>query len=169
MTKQHSHSTSPFEPKSFPITILCDHLTSPANIGALFRIADAFGVSSIILTTSDINFTSNRLLLTARGTLSKVNYKLTDDLLAEIRLLKQREYLILALEISNDSIPLHSLSIQGCKRIALLIGNERHGISDTALELADQIIHIPMYGQNSSMNVIQATGIALYSLTNDLN
>ena len=168
MSKQHSHTTTPFQTKTFPIAILCDSLTSPANIGALFRIGDAFGVAKIILNTTEVNFSSSRLLRTARGTLSKVNYEITEDLLDDIQQLKQQGYLILALEISDNSTPLDTYLIPSSNKIALIIGNEQYGISDSVLASADQIIHIPMYGQNSSMNVIQATSIALYTITNFL-
>ena len=47
----------------------------------------------------------------------------------------------------------------------MLIGNEIDGISETFLKKSHQVIHIEMFGKNSSMNVVQATGIALYELT----
>ena len=54
------------------------------------------------------------------------------------------------------------------QKIALVIGNEQLGISAEVLELVQQTIHIEMFGKNSSMNVVQAAGIGLYSLINKL-
>ena len=47
----------------------------------------------------------------------------------------------------------------------LVVGSERNGIQHEILTCADSVYHIPMYGQNSSMNVAQATSIALYEIT----
>ncbi|HCY81920.1 MAG TPA: RNA methyltransferase, partial [Xanthomarina gelatinilytica] len=46
---------------------------------------------------------------------------------------------------------------------------ENFGISETVLTLSDAIIHINMFGQNSSMNVVQATSIALYEITKQVS
>jgi tRNA G18 (ribose-2'-O)-methylase SpoU len=49
-----------------------------------------------------------------------------------------------------------------------VVGSERNGIENEILKCANSIYHIPMFGQNSSMNVAQATSIALYEITNSL-
>jgi TrmH family RNA methyltransferase len=50
--------------------------------------------------------------------------------------------------------------------MALVVGSERSGVSKKILELADDIVSIPMLGQKESLNVGVATGIALYQLRN---
>ena len=54
-------------------------------------------------------------------------------------------------------------------KIAFIIGDENHGVSDAILKQCNVIVHIEMYGQNSSMNVVQATSIALYEFTKKLS
>ena len=51
----------------------------------------------------------------------------------------------------------------------MVVGAERYGISENILNILDDCYHIEMYGQNSSMNVAQATSIALYELTKKLH
>lgn len=51
------------------------------------------------------------------------------------------------------------------QKIALLIGEEVHGITKDLLDECDECMEIPMYGQKESFNVSVATGIALYALT----
>jgi 23S rRNA (guanosine2251-2'-O)-methyltransferase len=46
------------------------------------------------------------------------------------------------------------------------LGSERNGIEN--INYMDYSISIPMYGRNSSMNVIHSLGIALYEVTNQL-
>lgn len=62
-----------------------------------------------------------------------------------------------------DVVPLHSLVRPPC--VALLFGNEAHGLSDDWLDLCDQRATIPMHGADS-LNVAVAAGIFLYHLTN---
>ena len=45
---QLNHYNSKFKAKKFPIILLTDHVVRPANVGGLFRIADAFGVQKLI-------------------------------------------------------------------------------------------------------------------------
>jgi TrmH family RNA methyltransferase len=46
----------------------------------------------------------------------------------------------------------------------VVIGNESKGVSGEILELANEIIHIPRYGQAESLNAAVATAIVLFSL-----
>lgn len=50
----------------------------------------------------------------------------------------------------------------------LVVGNERHGISEELLKKIELKVHINMYGRNSSMNVSQAAGIAFYEISKTL-
>lgn len=79
--------------------------------------------------------------------------------------LTDNNFEIIALEITSNSKPLKEVMISFDKKIALLIGSEINGISEELLKLSDQIVHINMFGKNSSMNVVQAASIALYEIT----
>ncbi len=165
---QHTHYTTKFTSKTFPITLICDGVQSPSNIGSLFRISDAMGVEKIYFAHSEININSSRLQKTARSTQKKVAFATTDNCISLLTQLKNNGYIILALEITDTSIPIESFSMETDKKIALLIGNEQQGISEDLLQMVDQTLHINMYGENSSMNVVQATTIALYAIINKL-
>lgn len=164
MTLQHSHKSTDFVKKMIPIVVVCDGLESPANIGALFRLCDAMGVQEIIFCNSSFDIHSNRLKRTSRNTHTIVQYSLGADILSELKSLQKQKYQLIALEITKNSIPIQSLSVESNK-IALIIGNEKNGVSEAVLQLTKTHTHIEMYGANSSMNVIQATAIALHSLT----
>lgn len=167
MNVQYSHSTSPFKNRKFSIVIVCDNVRGPANIGALFRLAEAFGIEQIIFCGEGIDLSSPRLKKTARDTVARVDHKLEEDIYTVLQNLNSENYQLVALEISQSSIPLESFKVIGPK-IALVIGNERSGISENILTMVKDTIHIEMYGKNSSMNVVQACGIVLYSITNIL-
>ncbi|MBA6154194.1 TrmH family RNA methyltransferase [Gelidibacter maritimus] len=164
---QLTHYNSNFEQHSFPITLICDNVSNAANIGSLFRTADAFGIEKIIFCGNPVPF-GRKVAQTSRSTEKYVNYEWHDNPENILQKFRSLGYLILALEITDNSTSLIHMELNTKQPIALLIGDENFGVSETLLKLADHIFHIEMFGQNSSMNVVQATNIALYEITKQL-
>lgn len=146
--------------------MICDGIQSPANLGALFRICDAFGVQEIIF-SERIPLHSRRFIKSARNTQEHIAFRQEQVLTETIFQLRTEGYETIGLEIATNSIPLPQFKSVPLTHIALVIGNESEGISNEVLALLPTVLHIPMFGNNSSMNVIQATAIALYELTKD--
>jgi tRNA G18 (ribose-2'-O)-methylase SpoU len=165
---QLTHYNSKFKKQKFPITLVCDNVTNAPNIGSLFRVADAFGIENIIFCGTDISL-GKRMTKTSRSTEKYVNYKITERIEDVLRDLKDKNYYLLALEITENSKDITHFSLNTKKPIAIVIGDENFGISEAILETVDDAIHINMFGNNSSMNVVQATSITLYELTKQLN
>ncbi|WP_053991171.1 TrmH family RNA methyltransferase [Mangrovimonas sp. TPBH4] len=164
---QLTHYTTKFNKKQFPITIVCDNISNAPNIGSLFRTADAFGIEQLIFCGNDIPM-GRKMAKTARATEKIVSFKIEENTLEVVLNLKQKGYQIIALEITSNSTPLHSFEHSDQPPIALVIGDENFGVSDEILKNCDHVLHIEMFGQNSSMNVVQATSIALYELTKQI-
>jgi tRNA G18 (ribose-2'-O)-methylase SpoU len=166
---QLTHKNTPFEKRSFPITLVCDHIYFQQNLGSLFRIGEAFGIEKIIFIGKDIPLTPRKINKTSRSTHLQIPHSIVEETTEAITLLQKEEYHIIALEITSSSSPIQQLLVPKNKKIALLIGNEIEGVSASLLAIANQITHIAMYGNNSSMNVVQATSIALYEISNRMN
>lgn len=154
--------------KKFRLVILTDNIIGEANIGSIFRLADAFNIEKIVFTGSPINLNSNRLKRTARSTFKYVDYEYIENAVAAVRSYKEEGYAALALEITSKSVAIDSVGYQNESKLLLIVGNEKNGISTEVLKLADKNLYIRMFGENSSMNVAQATGIALYEITKTL-
>ncbi len=165
---QLSHYDTNFEERKFPVVLILDGVTSPANIGSLFRLADAFNIEKIVLCGPKTDMKSNRLLKTARSTVEKITVEEQETTSDACQKYRARNYSLLALEITEDSHALDQFPFTDFHKIALVIGNERTGIEKAILDLTDHRLHINMFGKNSSMNVAQATGIALYEITKSL-
>lgn len=163
MEQQLKHHENKFEQQKKPIIILAHHVQSPANVGGLFRLADAFAVKELILPES-INLNSTRLKRNARATIANVKHHCIKDSIAYLENLQQNNYQIICLEITKNSTPLEALRLVPTQPIVLVIGDERLGIPENILNRFCTHVHIPMYGKNSSMNVTQATAIALYEI-----
>ncbi|MDO1500751.1 TrmH family RNA methyltransferase [Winogradskyella maritima] len=164
---QHTHYTSPFTTKQFPIVIVSENVTNAANVGSLFRAADAFGVEKLIFCGEHVSL-GKRFTKTSRATEQYVDFALETDAIKVLEDYQSSAYTIIGLEITSTSLSLKDFKLKQHNPIVLLIGDENHGISEQALNLCEYCIHIDMFGNNSSMNVTHATSIALYELTKQL-
>ncbi len=161
---QLTHYNTNFKKLRFPIVLVCDNVTNAPNIGSLFRTADTFGIEKLILCGDHIPF-GRKMTKTSRATEKIVQYETQEKTSEVVENLKKEGYQIIALEITDNSTPIHQVQFSQEKPIALVIGDENFGVSEAILKKSDMIIHINMFGQNSSMNVVQATNIALYEMT----
>jgi 23S rRNA (guanosine2251-2'-O)-methyltransferase len=158
------------------IIVIAHNIRSTHNIGAIFRTSDGFGVSKIILsgyspypaTQNDSRLPHLREKITrdihktALGAETSVPFEYSLDLESTLRRLKTDGWHIVALEQTPDSIELPRYTPTG--KIALLLGEEVHGIEKQWLEMCDYTLEIPMKGHKESFNVSVATGITLYHL-----
>ena len=164
---QLTHYNTKFSQHIFPIVLVCENLTDAANIGSLFRTADAFGIKKLIFCGTPVSL-GRKMSKASRATEKYVSHEYQENTQEVLNYLKGLGYQIIALEITNASVPLVNMKFDSTHPIALLIGDENSGISEASLNLSDHIVHIDMFGQNSSMNVVQAATIALYEITKQL-
>jgi len=165
--KQLDHNQTPTIAPPRPITLICDGITLSANIGGIFRLADAFGVDEIIFGGDIIDTSSRKIKHVSRSTHNWVKHRNSEDLTREIQDYKAQGFKIIALEITSQSLPLAAIDFPKETQIVLVIGSEIAGVSESILYVCDAVYHIPMFGKNSSMNVTNALGILLYELTRD--
>lgn len=156
------------------IIVIAHNIRSTHNVGAIFRTAEGFGVTKIILSgytpypslkkDTRLPHISEKLTAqihkTALGAETMVPFEYTEQI--QLNLLKDDGFRIVALEQNEHSINLSDYVAP--EKIALLIGEEVHGITEDLIAQCDDIIEIPMVGKKESFNVSVATGIALYSL-----
>ena len=156
------------------VILLVHNIRSTHNVGSLFRTAEGCGVKQIILSGySPYPTTHNDTRLphihekltrdihkTALGAETLVPFRYQPE--PPLDELKKQGYQVVALEQTTDSTKLSAY--RPPKKLALLIGEEVHGIPPELLEQCDDTIEIPMYGQKESFNVSVAAGMALYEL-----
>ncbi len=164
--KQLSHYDIKNQQKQFPITIVCDAIRTPENIGMCFRVSESFGVSKIYLHENSPAVTNSIVKRTARNTIKQLEYNTYANFEKTIQQLKDEGNTIIGIEITDKSIDIQNFNFKNHKKIVLLLGTERNGIGN--INILDHSIAIPMFGKNSSMNVIHSLSIALYEVTNQL-
>ena len=164
--KQLSHYDIQNQQKKFPITIVCDAIRTPENIGMCFRIAESFGVSKIYLHENSPSVENRIVKKTARNTIGQIDHEVYADFESLMGQLKAEGNTIVGIEITDKSIDIQNFDFKKHEKIVLLLGSERSGIQN--VQTLDATVAIPMYGRNSSMNVVHSMAIALYETTNQL-
>lgn len=165
--KQLSHNQIYNQQQKFPISIVCDAIRTPENIGMCFRIAESFGVEHIHFHNSSPSVENRIVKKTARNTIQQIQYSFYEDFNSLIYQLKAKNYVIVGIEITDKSINIQDFNFKKHEKIVLLLGSERNGIRQ--IDLVDYTIAIPMFGRNSSMNVIHSLAITLYEATSQIN
>lgn len=164
--KQLKHKDIKNQQQQFPITIVCDAIRTPENIGMCFRISESFGVKKIFLHENSPTLENNIVRRTARNTIKQLEHATYSNFENTIKQLKDDGNTIIGIEITDKSIDIQNFNFKNHRKIVLLLGSERNGIKN--INNLDYSIAIPMYGKNSSMNVIHSLSIALYEVTNQL-
>ncbi|MDD4547901.1 MAG: TrmH family RNA methyltransferase [Bacilli bacterium] len=164
MNNQLEHENYKHDKIKYPLTIILNNVDDPSNVGGIFRIADALGFEKVIMCGSTVNTDNKNVKKVSRSTIKYVDNIICDDIHNCIEELKQQNYTIVALEITDSSISLDNFQVPASKKVAIIVGNEKYGVEESVLKLADFTVHIDMNGVNSSMNVAVATGICGYQI-----
>lgn len=162
--EQLNHYNTEFQEQKFPITVVCDEVYFQQNIGSIFRVCEAFGVEKIIFTGENFILSERKVNKTSRNTHKIVPYEIYLNKSELLFYLENSEAEIITLEITSESKPIEFVELNS-KPVILIIGSEIYGVSSELLKLSNQSIHIQMFGKNSSMNVVQSLGVALYEIT----
>ncbi len=150
------------------VFIILPDIRSVHNVGAIFRTADACGVSKIFLTgytpTPTDRFGRDRKDFTkcALGAEKTVDWEYREDLIDLIKELKQKNVEVVAVEQDTKSIDYKAFDLN--KSTAFIFGNEVDGLSQDILNQVDTIIEIPMVGEKESLNVSVSVGIILFRI-----
>jgi len=148
--------------RKHPVAIVLDNVRSMFNIGSVFRTADAFLVEHLHLcgiTATPPNKEIHKTALGATESVQWTYYPHTTDCLQR---LKSDDYLICAVELTDQSIPLETWIPEINRKIAFIFGNEVNGISDEVLALADLAVGIPQFGTKHSLNISVCAGIVIH-------
>ena len=150
--------------EKFPLVVVLDNVRSMHNVGSVFRTADAFLVSGIILCGYTPQPPHRDIHKTALGATETVEWKYHQTTVDAVQELKQEGYAVFAVEQVEKSIPLHEFSSRTASKLAIVFGNEVSGVSAEVLQLCDGSLEIPQYGMKHSLNISVAAGIVLWEL-----
>ncbi len=150
------------EIKRNPLVLVLDNVLDTYNIGSFFRLADALGAQKIYLCGPVVTPPNIKIHRASIGTWKWIPWQQFDSIIDCLKHLKSQGYQIIACEQDKTSIDYRKAQYK--TPIALITGSESNGISPQVLKIVDQIVEIPMYGINISLNVLVATSIIGYNI-----
>ncbi len=155
--------------KKNPIYIVLDNVMDTYNIGSIFRLADAVAAEKVILCGETETPPHTRIKKASINTTEWVAWeyaKTAVEALQELKI-KNEKLKVIAIEQDVKSIPYDKADYSF--PIALVVGHESTGVSKEVLEISDQIVEIPMWGVNKSLNVVVSLGIVLFEVMKGQN
>ncbi len=151
-----------------PITIILDNVLDTYNIGSIFRLADAVAAEKVYLCGATETPPNTRIKKASINTCEWVQWQYVKTTLDGIADFKKThpDGKIIAVEQDAKSIPFQDVIYT--MPIAIIVGNETYGVSKEVLERVDTIVELPMFGINTSLNVMVTTGIVLYDVVRSI-
>ncbi|HEY5588640.1 MAG TPA: TrmH family RNA methyltransferase [Candidatus Paceibacterota bacterium] len=149
------------------ILILPD-IRSAINIGAMFRTADAVGISKIYLTgftprpTDKFGRIQKDIAKSALGAETWIPWEYKEKIIPLLNSFKKDGYVIIAIEQDKRAIDYRKIKI--FNKVAIIMGPEVFGLDKNILDKCDFIAQIPMHGKKESLNVSVACGVALFRI-----
>ena len=157
-----NQSTTQAKPR---LVFVLDNIRSGHNVGAAFRIADAFAIERIYLCGMTPTPPHREIRKTALGAEETVPWQYTATTEQALTSLHEEGYQCLAVEQTNASVPLDRFVADTSKPLAFIFGHEVWGVSPQALEQADACLVIPQYGKKKSLNVATCIAITAWEWT----
>lgn len=154
--------------------LFLEDVQDPGNVGTLIRTADAFSFDGVVVTGSTASIWNPKTSSAAMGSLFHISIVQGEDTVEVLEALQPKGFVCYAATLeginlidspedksrsSFDRVTDEMLT-EPC--VAIFLGNEGNGLSETALQHADRLVRIPMTGRAESLNVAVAGSILLW-------
>ncbi len=150
-----------------PVYFVLDNVYDTYNIGGLFRLADALSISRLYICGESETPPNHKIVKASIGTYKIVPWAYKGSVLEALADIKEeakdiygKSLVSVAIEQTASSIPYAYYQYQ--LPLALVVGNETEGVSQEALKACTAVVEIPMFGINTSLNVIVSAAIVGY-------
>lgn len=140
--------------------LFLDRIEDPHNLGAIFRSADAFKVTGIVLPKDRSATITETVVKASTGAVFYVPFSIVNSFSTALREFKEVGGWLIGLEAGGK--PLSSFSFPF--PLGLVAGSEGKGISKSTMKLLDEVVEIEMGGHVNSLNVSNAVAIGLYKV-----
>ena len=147
-------------------TVVIEDVFDPHNLGAITRSCDAFGIQEInVIFETHPEFDPKEVGKNSSTATNKwLQYRIYHETQSALTTLKDEGWLLVAAVLDPAAESIFEADL--CQpRIALLLGNEKTGLSSKAIALADRQVTIPMRGIAQSMNVSVSAALIIYEVT----
>lgn len=150
------------------LTVVVENIFQDHNASAVMRSCDLFGIQDLHIIEKGNRFAINRDIAMGAGRwIDHFHYNDPKQPTTKcLHHLKKKGYKIVATSPHEESNNIFNMDLS--EPIALVFGTEQSGLSETALNLADETVSIPMYGFTESFNISVSAALCMQALRNRL-
>ena len=141
-----------------------EDVMNPTNLGAIFRSAAALGMDAVLLTQASSDPLYRRSCRVSMGTVFQVSWTYLPDNWQE--LLGQYGWKTAAMALREDTLSVDDPILAQTEKLAIVLGTEGDGLTETTIAACDYTVKIPMYHGVDSLNVAAASAVAFWQLRN---
>ncbi len=149
--------------------VILENVMNPTNVGAIFRSAAALGMDAVLLTPGCSNPLYRRSARVSMGTVFQIPWTYIGTETAHwptigMEQLHRLGFQTAALALSDRSISIDNPQLLKEEKLALILGSEGDGLTETTIASCDYTVKIPMYHHVDSLNVAAASAVAFWQL-----
>lgn len=144
--------------------VVLEDLVDHTNVGAVFRSVAALGADAVVVAPRCADPLYRRSVRVSMGTVFAVPWARSVDWPGDLDVLRRAGFVVTALALADDAVPLDEFADNAPDRVALVLGAEGDGLSARAVGACDVVVRIPMSGGVDSLNVAAASAVALWAL-----
>ena len=144
---------------------ILETVVNPTNVGAIFRSAAALGMDAVLLTPGCSDPLYRRATRVSMGTVFQIPWTYTDSWPEEgMAQLERLGFKTAAMALSDDSVSIDNPRLMAEEKLAVVLGSEGDGLTQTTIAGCDYTVKIPMYHGVDSLNVAAASAVAFWQL-----
>ena len=155
--------------KKNPVTIILDNVLDTYNVGSVFRLADAVAAEKVILCGQTLTPPNSRIKKASVNTWQWVDWEYCASAKEAVEKLRAEVPRVTIVSVEQDQRSKPFNAVQYTFPMAIIVGNESYGVSKDVLDASDLIVEMPMWGINTSLNVMVSSGIILYELMKSID
>ncbi len=149
--------------------VVLENVQNPTNVGAIFRSAAALGMDAILLTPGCSDPLYRRSARVSMGTVFQIPWTFIGDTTADwpeagMERLNRLGFKTAAMALREDTLSIDDTRLADIDRLAVILGSEGDGLTETTMATCDYTVKIPMYHGVDSLNVAAASAVAFYQL-----
>lgn len=143
---------------------ILEDIADHTNLGAIIRSASGLGIDAVLLTPKCVDPWYRRSARVSMGTVFDLPWVRLESWPRDIERIRAHGYRMLAMELTDDAVPLNDIQLAAGEKAAMILGNEGRGVTAEALAAVDTTVIIPMHREVDSLNVGAASAIAFWHL-----